>query len=71
MTAGVTNIDTEEQFRKRFEHFILEDLRTPIVVVLLQVTNIFVFSESTLGEYPLGEYPLGEYPSNSIINSHC
>ena len=53
MTAGVTNIDTEEQFRKRFEHFILEDLRTPIVVVLLQVTNIFVFSESTLGEYPV------------------
>ena len=42
MTAArsVTNMNTDEQFRKRFEHFVSEELKTPIVVVLLQV-NIF------------------------------
>ena len=33
--------DADEKFRKRFEQFILENLKTPIVVILLQVTQNF------------------------------
>ena len=35
--TGDRETKSEEQFRKSFEHYILEDLKTPIVVVLLQV----------------------------------